>query len=164
MDNVKADDVVQEKWRKVQERLRAELGKDLFSSWFGRMELEDARDGSLILSVPTRFLKSWIETHYRDLLLRICESEFGGVRTLSLHVRSAARPRPEMPRTMEGAASDASVGTAVGTAATTPAAHGVERGSPLDPALTFETFVTGPSNGLAHAAARRRGPGRWTGR
>jgi len=50
MDNVKADDAVQEKWRKVRERLRAELGKDLFSSWFGRMELEDVRDGGLVLS------------------------------------------------------------------------------------------------------------------
>ena len=155
MDNVKADDAVQEKWRKVQERLRAELGKDLFSSWFGRMDLEDARDGSLVLSVPTKFLKSWIETHYRDLLLRICESEFGGVRALSLHVRSAARPRQEARRTMEGADTGASAGSAASAAAAAPAVHGVERGSPLDPALTFETFVTGPSNGLAHAAARR---------
>ncbi len=154
MNNVNVDDAVQEKWRKVQERLRAELGKDLFSSWFGRMELEDARDGSLVLSVPTKFLKSWIETHYRDLLLRICESEFGGVRALSLHVRSAARPRQEARRTMEGADTGASAGSAA-SAAAAPAVHGVERGSPLDPALTFETFVTGPSNGLAHAAARR---------
>lgn len=49
-----------EAWNRSCRRLRAELGEDVFSSWFGRLELDSVRDGVAHLSVPTRFLKSWI--------------------------------------------------------------------------------------------------------
>ena len=52
-----------EAWRRCCRRLRAELGEDVFSSWFGRLELDGVRDGVAQLSVPTRFLKSWIQSH-----------------------------------------------------------------------------------------------------
>ena len=39
-------------------------GEDIFNSWFGRIELESVGGGQARLSVPTRFLKSWIDTHY----------------------------------------------------------------------------------------------------
>ena len=45
-------------WRRCCERLRAELGEDIFNSWFGRLELESVAGGQARLSVPTRFLKS----------------------------------------------------------------------------------------------------------
>ena len=48
----------QERWRRVKERLRSELGDDVFTSWFGRVEPETAADGVLRLSVPTRFLRN----------------------------------------------------------------------------------------------------------
>ncbi len=51
--------------------LRAELGDDLYNSWFGRMEPEGFVDGALAASVPTRFLKSWIENHYAAKLTKI---------------------------------------------------------------------------------------------
>ena len=53
----------QEHWPRVKERLRAEVGDDVYSSWFARMEL-DGFDGDTVKhSVPTRFLKSWIQSH-----------------------------------------------------------------------------------------------------
>jgi chromosomal replication initiator protein len=36
----------QERWQKVKERLRAELGEDIFTSWFARMELEAVDKGA----------------------------------------------------------------------------------------------------------------------
>ena len=53
-----------ESWRRCCDRLRAELGDDIFNSWFGRIALESVSSGQARLSVPTRFLKSWIDTHY----------------------------------------------------------------------------------------------------
>ncbi len=138
-----------EKWRKTQQRLKAELGNDLYSSWFGRMELEQVGDDQLVVSVPTRFLKSWIESHYRDLLIRICGETFPGVGTVVLQVRSAARPR--LVRNEEGQAAVEQAAAPVNG----EASSSMERGSPLDPSLTFDTFVSGSSNALAHAAARR---------
>ena len=53
-----------EAWRRCCARLRAELGDDVFNSWFGRLALVSVGSGQARLSVPTRFLKSWIDTHY----------------------------------------------------------------------------------------------------
>ena len=63
------DDGHAEAWKRTCRRLRAELGEDVFTSWFGRLELDAVRDGVALLSVPTRFLKSWIQSHYTDKIL-----------------------------------------------------------------------------------------------
>ena len=60
-----------EQWLRVKQRLRTELGEDIFSSWFGRVEFEEADMSSVYLSVPTRFLKSWINSHYAERLLAL---------------------------------------------------------------------------------------------
>ena len=60
-----------ETWSRVKRRLRAELGEDVFASWFARLELETIVDGCAHLTVPTRFLKSWIEAHYADRVLAV---------------------------------------------------------------------------------------------
>ena len=40
-------------WGQACRRLRAEVGEDVFNSWFGRLELEDVSGGVARLSVPT---------------------------------------------------------------------------------------------------------------
>ena len=50
----------QERWQRIKNQLRAELGEDVFSSWFARIELETVDEAAVRLSVPTRFLRNWI--------------------------------------------------------------------------------------------------------
>jgi chromosomal replication initiator protein len=152
----------QERWQRVKDRLRTELGDDVFSSWFGRMELEAVDEGAVRLSVPTRFLRNWIQAHYSERVLSKWQAEEPIVTRLELSVRSAAlRPPvvklklPELPTssretreiTLNGADTRGSVPYMT--------VHEALGGSPLDPRLTFETFVVGRSNTLAHAAAKQ---------
>ncbi|MGH6819420.1 MAG: DnaA N-terminal domain-containing protein, partial [Methylocella sp.] len=58
-----------EAWMRIRRRLRAELGEEVFSSWFGCLELDALSDQDVYLSVPTKFLKSWIQSHYVDRIL-----------------------------------------------------------------------------------------------
>jgi chromosomal replication initiator protein len=153
----------QESWSRVKERLRAEVGDDVYSSWFARMELEGIEQGGVRLSVPTRFLKSWIQSHYAERVLACWQAHDSAISRIELIVRSAVlrstvpvKPRTEpvpvvndMRYSGNGAAShrapitgDANVHEALG-------------GSPLDPRLTFDSFVVGRSNTLAHAAAKQ---------
>ena len=74
------------RWRRVKERLRAEVGEDVFQSWFTRMELEGIDDITARLSVPTRFLKSWIQSHYVDRLLGCWQQENSNVTRIELSV------------------------------------------------------------------------------
>ena len=50
-------------WLQVLARLRAELGEEVFSSWFGRVEFVGLENGQLKLSVPTKFLRKWLVSH-----------------------------------------------------------------------------------------------------
>lgn len=148
----------QDAWDRVKRRLRAELGEDVFSSWFGRLELVSIVEGVAHLSVPTRFLKSWIESHYIDRLrLRVSE-EMPAVTNVHLAVRSAMQrpaqraaetPAPSKPRLVEKPSLPAVESRAVSTDQ-----EGLA-GSPLDRRLTFASFLVGRSNALAHAAAER---------
>jgi len=78
-----------EGWSRVKGRLRAEVGDDVYSSWFARMDLEAIEDGTVRLSVPTRFLKSWIQSHYAERVLACWQAEQAQVGRIELIVRSA---------------------------------------------------------------------------
>src|SRR5688500_15364460 len=78
----------QDQWSRVKGRLRAEVGEDVFSSWFGRMDLEDVADETARMSVPTRFLKSWIQSHYAERVLACWQAEHASVQRVELSVRS----------------------------------------------------------------------------
>jgi chromosomal replication initiator protein len=152
----------QERWQRVKDRLRLELGDDVFSSWFGRMELESVDKGAVRLSVPTRFLRNWIQSHYSEKVLVKWQAEEPIISRLELTVRSAAirlpaaKIKPVDPPCLLPAARNGVVhveNTAVGLPLIS--VHESLGGSPLDPRLSFDTFIVGRSNTLAHAAAKQ---------
>ncbi len=146
---------LKEKWTRVSSRLRAELGEDLFTSWFARMEPEELHDGRFAVSVPTRFLKSWIETHYIAKLHKTSEAEFGRLDTVQVRVRTRGLvPRSPEPAERRGEGL-APVLQAAPQAAAAITVLGADRVLALDPTQTFDNFVVGGSNQLAHAAACR---------
>ncbi len=160
----------EEAWDRVRRRLRAELGDDVFSSWFGRLDLVEIVEGVAQLSVPTRFLKSWIQAHYLDRVRTLVTTECAGVAQINLFVRGAQRPplRVAAPQQQDNApAAKSSPAPARLAAAPASASSQAERlqlavadadglqGSPLDKRLTFSSFLVGRSNALAHAAGER---------
>ena len=151
----------QERWARVQARLRAAVGDENFKSWFGALEHDATNDDVVRLSLPTRFLKSWVQSHYADKLLACWKAELPSIRRVDLVHRSAVlrdatvKVKPsepvELPRDVRNG------GEREMRAAHQPAqaAHEALGGSPLDPRLGFDTFVVGRSNTLAHAAAKQ---------
>jgi len=156
-------------WHRIRNRLRVELGEDVYSSWFARVTPEGMSDKTVHLSVPTRFLKSWISSHYLDRLLALWQGEDKRVARLELSVRGPAMAHAARNRSGVGTVSGslsgndadplahAAVGATNDATAFAPAGFSESRdrtiGSPLDPRHSFDTFVVGPSNVLAHAAA-----------
>ena len=167
-----------EAWARICRRLRVELGEDVYVSWFGRLELDRIFEGVAYLSVPTRFLKSWLESHYADKVLHLFKVEAHGVARLVIQLRATARLAPprqvslsivsgpglgEAPSPMlKGAEKNGADTTNAFTPFLTPPAgkettyaNGALSGSPLDRRLTFNNFLIGKSNHLAHAAGQR---------
>lgn len=150
----------QERWQRVKDRLRSEVGDDIFLSWFARMELERMEQGTAYLSVPTRFLKSWIQSHYTDRVLACWKAENPDVQKIEVSVRSAvirtAPPKVKPPESIDlGRDRRMDMGELRATFAPVSSGHDALGGSPLDLRLTFDSFVIGRSNTLAHAAAKQ---------
>jgi chromosomal replication initiator protein len=151
----------QERWARVKKRLRTEVGDDIFSSWFARMDLEGVEEDVVRFSVPTRFLKSWIQAHYIERVLACWQAEQFSVRRVELLVRSAvlrtSPPRAKSEQSAEPAREVRDIAKDAPRAVVAPvaSAHEALGGSPLDPRLTFETFAVGHANTLAHAAAKQ---------
>lgn len=153
-----AKDELKLSWNNIAKRLRAELGDDLYSSWFVRMEAEDCHDGQLAVSVPTRFLRNWIQSHYSERLLKVAQTELGAIDAVSIKVRTRGLPtRPAELVERRQIVPSAQGEMAQRPTAVTPIQERTqsERGSPLDSAYTFDTYIVGKSNALAHAAAMR---------
>ena len=83
----------QDRWSRVKGRLRTTVGEDVYTSWFARMDLEGVQDESVHLSVPTRFLKSWIQAHYADRVLTCWQAEMPEVHRIDLTVRTGSPAR-----------------------------------------------------------------------
>ncbi len=142
-------------WLRARARLKATVGDDAFNSWFQRLEMEEIVDDVAHLSVPTKFLCSWIESKYVERILACLSEEDSSISRIHLTVRinGQARPRlaPHHEQTEQAAPQPAQV---------TPIPQPAQRsdalsGSALDPRLTFETFVPGKANEIAFGVAKQ---------
>ncbi|GHC67080.1 chromosomal replication initiator protein DnaA [Limoniibacter endophyticus] len=161
---------------RVKSQLRVRLGSEVYSSWFGRMKLDEAGKGLVRLSVPTAFLRSWINGHYLDMISDIWRQEDADMLKIEIVVRSAARRARVTPDAEVAAApvarkisrpADAALSSSTIVSAPekiTPIRNGgfmeseatshTVLGSPLDNRYTFSSFIEGPSNRVAFAAAK----------
>ncbi len=134
-----------ENWRRLRGRLRAEVGDAAYNSWLRQLDLTSARDGRLMLTLPTRFMRDWVISHYAEKIKSLWKDEFGEPSAVDIHVRPAG---PSPAKREDEPATDAVTGAGAVPALADP-------GAPLDPRFTFENFVVGKTNELAYAASRR---------
>jgi chromosomal replication initiator protein len=150
-------------------KLKAKVGPEVYASWFGRLKLHSASKSVARFTVPTTFLKSWINNRYLDLMMALLQEDEPGILKVEILVRSAARSigRPGAMEEAAPAAPEAPVPMPVRKPVTqlfvAPSAHKEAPkstaqaplfGSPLDSKYTFDSFVEGTSNRVALAAAK----------
>ena len=95
----------QDRWTRVRERLRAEVGEDVFKAGSRAWSSKRIEGDTVQLSVPTRFLKSWIQSHYADRVLACWQAEQPTLQRIELTVRSAVlKPLPPKAKAPESRA------------------------------------------------------------
>lgn len=136
-------------WKQVHKDMRAEFGEAIFRSWLKPLALEAFYHGTMEISVPTRFMRDWIQTHYAQRIEEMCNEASETIKKVQFVV-------------VQGTAmNDSFDDQPVEDAAQTKKANQNRKdaiasiASPLDERFKFESFVVGKSNALAHAAARR---------
>ena len=131
----------QECWGRIRSELLSSLGKDAFTNWIDPLELLEAGGRVAQFSVPTSFIGNWVSRNYGESILGMLQAEGLKVDRLDFRTVSAAKSAPEVAQ--------------VAGVAAKPAPVVDLPGSPLDSRFTFDSFVVGKPNELAHAAARR---------
>ena len=151
-------------------RLKAKVGPDVYASWFGRLKIHSISKSVVRLSVPTTFLKSWINNRYLDMMTALLQEEDANILKVEVLVRSATKPmRPgaedapvaimdvpvsQLPRKTTAPLQFQPVNPQGTTPSNKPYQPSTLFGSPLDSRYTFASFVEGSSNRVALAAAR----------
>ncbi|WP_417723138.1 chromosomal replication initiator protein DnaA [Salipiger sp.] len=137
--------MTQEQWGALQDRLSDTIGENNYKAWIKPLEYNGVEDdGVAVFLVPTNFIGTYVSQNFGDLLLSHLTSVDGQVRRLQFRVANNQRPATARPK----------------PAPQPPAAQGdLLPGAPLDGRFTFDSFVVGKPNELAHAAARRVGEG-----
>lgn len=143
---------VQSAWNEVYEQLRGEFGEAVFRSWLKPLTLQAFYHGTIEVSVPTRFMRDWIQNHYQDKILSLCTAKDSEITRLEIVVvqssvfdegsdtNKKAANINERPKTINGKKIE-DLQEALS--------------SPLDTRFTFDSFVVGDPNALANAAALR---------
>ncbi|MBI3326373.1 MAG: chromosomal replication initiator protein DnaA [Nitrospinae bacterium] len=135
--------VDEELWRKLLTCIEESIGPAKFSTWFDPLKYLGSHGQCLRVQVPNRFTREWLSEHYLPLMVQTLRQLGGPEATIQFEV-GGKEPL--------GPADEGSVPPAPTAALQVPAPPPVLDDSPFNPRLTFENFVVGPGNQLAHAA------------
>jgi chromosomal replication initiator protein len=154
------DAMLQAQWARVRGRLREEFGEAAYRNWLRSMSLVELREGIVRISVPTRFFRDWIAQHYSDRLRALWNAENEAVASVEIVMVAGAALEPEVvareTATRETATREPPSRESIAAAKEFAEPQDwKDVSATLDPRFTFENFVTGKPNELAHAAARR---------
>lgn len=135
-------------WTKIHADMRQEFGEAIFRSWLKPLVLQAYYHGTMEVSVPTRFMRDWIQNHYAERILQMCQESNEGVKRLQIVVIQGA--------IIDDFEIDNNSKPLTKTSANQNLTKEIEEiSSPLDNRFKFENFVVGKPNALAHAAGRR---------
>lgn len=124
----------EEIWERAVEIIRSKLATPIFRSWFEAIKVGDLIGNTLVLQVPSRFAKDWIEPRYLPLITGALSTASGRDLEVRFEVDDTAVSAPgPVP---------------------IPASE-LRRAEPtfLNPRYSFESYVTGPANRFSQAAA-----------
>ncbi len=138
-------------WSKIRLKLKSRLGINIFKNWIESLELVKIEKKSAIFNVPNSFIANWIDRNYRETIIETFKNEeifideilFEFKNKNSLHFSNKENTFKKRDNNLSDVKNSLDN-------------NNIELpSSPLDQRFTFERFVVGKPNELAHAAAKR---------
>ena len=130
-------------WGKIQEELQETIGKNNFTNWISPLEFSEVDDGVAVFCVPTTFLGNYVSQNFSEAILFKLNGIDKSINRVSFKVNTDDLTKKSVKK------------NEVKTINSTIKRSEVIPGAPLDPRFTFDSFIVGKPNELAHAAARR---------
>ncbi|WP_136635958.1 chromosomal replication initiator protein DnaA [Pseudooceanicola onchidii] len=154
--------MTKEQWGTVKEKLLKNVGQSNYRNWIEPLVFDRMDEGVAVIGAPNSYAGTYVARNFGDLILGEVSAVYDQVRRLEFIVNKAANTnasQPARPAAMEvEPTAEAPASAPAPAVAATPARTGLDamlQPAPLDPRFTFDRFVVGKPNELAHAAARR---------
>src|SRR3989339_808095 len=133
---------IKELWENVLVDVELNISKANFSTWFKDTYITKIENNIVCLSVPNEFARMWLFDKYHKLLIKTLRNLIVGIRNIEYVVRKDNKKDSDGARkqniNMELPLDE----------------FYINKEDNLNPRYTFENFVVGPFNELAHAAAQ----------
>lgn len=112
-----------------------------FKTWFRDTRIVSIEDGTVTLGVPSVFVRDWLSDKFQSMILRVLRENAPYVRNIEYAVVARTEKKQESRAQNVNAALPLEE-------------YYINKGDNLNPRYSFDTFVIGPFNALAHAAAK----------
>ncbi len=126
-------------WERCLRSIEEKVGSSVFELWFKPIKLKQIKDDHVVVEIPNRFYKEWIEENYSEIIRNAIREQTG--REVSVKYKIADKLDKEIKKF------DAQINSRRRALR--------NKGVFLNPKYTFEEFIAGPSNQFAHAAAMK---------
>ena len=113
-----------------------------FKTWFRDTHVISLEDGTALIGVPSVFVKDWLQDKFNTMILKT-------LRELTPHVRSVEYTVAQRNEKKQESTKNQTVNAAIPLEE-----YYINKNDNLNPKYSFDTFVVGPYNALAHAAAK----------
>lgn len=133
-----------ELWNNVLSEIEVSVSKANFATWFKETKVSGFDNGVIYLSVPNTFVQEWLLKKFHQLILKNLRQFSESVHALEYVIKEDSKQKNQyIPTKMSSPTRELPLSE-----------HCINKDDNLNPRYTFESFVVGPFNELAYAAAQ----------
>lgn len=132
----------EELWKSALQKLELEISRANFATWFRHTIITDQIEGKVLIGTPSAFVKEWLENKYQRSVLKSLRLLSSEVRSVEFVITSTSTPlvtKTPLPKPTEEQMDFRE--------------FYIDKETNLNPRYTFENFIVGVFNELAHASA-----------
>jgi chromosomal replication initiator protein len=133
-----------ELWNNVLLEIETSVSKANFATWFKETKISGFENGVIYLSVPNTFVQEWLTKKFHSLVLKLLRQSSESIHTLEYVIKEESKAKNQYIPTKQTSP----------TKELPLSEYYVNKDDNLNPRYTFESFVVGPFNELAYAAAQ----------
>ena len=133
-----------ELWNNVLLEIESSVSKANFATWFKETKISGFEGGIVYLSVPNTFVQEWLLKKFHQLILKLLRQSCESIHALEYVIKEESKQKNQyIPTKISSPTRELPLSE-----------YYINKDDNLNPRYTFESFVVGPFNELAHAAAQ----------
>ena len=138
-----------ELWQSALAEIELSLSKANFVTWFRNTSISSKKDGVVLISTPNAFIKEWLESKYCLLILKTLRGKSGDIKEIKFSIKPQAGEQEKKSSKKKEQAATVFIDHQINLSETIIP----DKETNLNPKYTFDSFIVGSSNQLAHATA-----------